>query len=180
MASVILVLDPDEAALEAWSTDLGSLGYRAYATTDPKEACTVLRSEHPGLLLCDVRSLPENSSRLLSSLREVDPDLPIIILTDLAAIEVAVEALRDGALFYLLRPFTLSNLKMAVERGFTHRQRVLQTQLPDQRRQPNSAEVIVGTSRPLQQVLELAGTVARSDANIIIFGESGTGKELFA
>ena len=83
-------------------------------------------------------------------------------------------------MFYLLRPLTLDNLKLAVERGLGHRQRTFQTQSTDHRSQQTSTEVIVGASHALQQVLELAGRVARSDANIVIFGESGTGKELFA
>ncbi len=180
MAPGILVLDSDQAALEAWSRDLGSLGYRTFATADPEEARKFLKSEHPGLFLCDILSFSENGSRLQSPLRDLDPELPLIILTNLATIEAAVEALKEGALFYLLRPFTLNNLKVAVELGLGHRQRVFQTQSSDHRPQQTSTEVIVGASHALQQVLELAGRVARSDANIIIFGESGTGKELFA
>ena len=180
MASEILVLDPDQAALEAWRRDLGSLGYRTFATADPEEARRFLKSEHPGLLLCDILSLSENGSQLGFSLHDVDPETPLIILTSLATVEAAVKALTEGALFYLLRPLTLDNLKLAVERGLGHRQRTFQTQSTDHRSQQTSTEVIVGASHALQQVLELAGRVARSDANIVIFGESGTGKELFA
>jgi DNA-binding NtrC family response regulator len=180
MAPEILVLDPDQAALEAWSRDLRSLGYRTFATANPEEARRFLKSEHPSLLLCDIRSLSENGSQLGFSLHDVDPEPPLIILTSLATVEAAAKALREGALFYLLKPLTLDNLKLAVEQGLGHQQRILQTQPTGHRSQQTTAEVIVGASHALQQVLELAARVARSDANIIIFGESGTGKELFA
>jgi DNA-binding NtrC family response regulator len=127
-----------------------------------------------------VLSLSENHARPPFSLRDVDPAVPVIVLANLAGVESAVEALREGALFYLLKPFTLNHLKLALERGVGHRQRKCQPQSTNHRPQQVPAEVIVRASHVLQQVLELAGRVANSDANIIIFGESGTGKELFA
>jgi DNA-binding NtrC family response regulator len=98
MAPGILVLDSDQAALEAWSRDLGGLGYKPFATTDPEEARTFLKSELPGLLICDILSLSENGSQPRFSFRDIDPELPLIILTDPATIESAVNALRASSI----------------------------------------------------------------------------------
>ncbi|HLK87144.1 MAG TPA: sigma-54 dependent transcriptional regulator [Candidatus Binataceae bacterium] len=181
MASDILVLDPDQVALEALARDLRSLGHRIFATPDSEQARAIAESRHPELLLCDARALSGRGSKLILVFRDVDADLPIVVLTTLDTVEAAAQAVRDGALFYLLRPFTPDNLRVAVERSFRRRQRDCEAPAFDRSPgQVNSAEVIVGASHALQRVLELAGTVARSDANILIFGESGTGKELFA
>ncbi len=181
MASDILVLDPDQVALEALAGDLRSLGHRVFATADSEEARAILESAHPELLMCDVRALSDRGSKLILVFRDVDADLPIVVLTTIGTIEVAAQAVRAGALFYLLRPLTPDNLRAAVEKSRRRRPRDCDAPTLDRSlRQVDSAEVIVGASHALQRVLELAGTVARSDANILIFGESGTGKELFA
>ena len=180
MEPEILVLDSNQEELDACDRNLKYLGYRAFATDDPEKARAFLKTERPVLFLGDVLSLCENGSRLLCSLREDNPDLPIIILTGIATIEAAAEGLRKGALFYLLKPLALDNLKLAVERGLAPRHLRAHTRFPEQRTQATSVEIIVGASPAIQQVLELASRVARSDTNIIIFGESGTGKELFA
>lgn len=183
VASKVLVLEGNRDLLEGWDRDLASLDYHALVTADPDKAWAMLRSEHPALFLCDILTLTEKRPDLLSWLRDVDPGLPVVILTGLATIESAAEALRNGASFYLLKPVTLDNLRMATKQALAPQQRAFSTestQLPELRPQESSAEIIVGASVPVQEVLELAARVARSDANIIISGESGTGKELFA
>lgn len=180
MAEGILVLSPDQEELKACGRDLASLGYRSFVTADPEKACTLLKSEHPAVLIGDVLALYGGGSQLLRSFRNISPELQIIILTGLATIETAAKALREGALFYLIRPITSNDLKLAVERGLTHWQHLLIKQTYDQQPHQTFDEIIVGTSHALQHVLELAARVARSEANILIFGESGTGKELFA
>lgn len=178
--SKILVLEGKAETLEAWRQDLEALGYRAFVTADPEKARAILRSEHLALFFCDILVLTEKSPDLLSCLRNLDPELPVIVLTSLATIESAAETLRHGASYYLLRPVMLDNLRTATEQTLARRHRTVSTEPIELRPQQTSAEIIVGASDAVQEVLDLAARVARSDANIIISGESGTGKELFA
>jgi len=180
MTPGILVLDPNQKTLEAFARDLESLGYQSYQASDVETACSVLKSQHPSVVFCDILSLSGGASRLLRAHREIDPAPPIIVLTTLAMIEAAAALLMEGASYYLVKPLRLDDLKLAVERSLERRQRVLPEESLEQLPQQGAAENIVGASHAVQQVLELAARVARSDANIIIFGESGTGKELFA
>jgi two-component system, NtrC family, response regulator HydG len=180
MAPVILIVDRDQEEREALEQALGSLGHKSVVTADSEKVCALLRSEHPSLLLCDIGSLSGNGSLLFSCLREIDPQIPIVAVADLGSIGAAAQAVRDGALYYLLRPLTQDNLKLVIERGLEHSRNASPAESSKQQSPTGSAEIIAGTSHAMQRVLELASRVAKSDANIIIFGESGTGKELFA
>ena len=180
MSPQILVLDPIQNELEAFATSLASLGYTPFATTETEKACAFLRSKRPSLIFCDILSLSADSSGLLSTFHRIGPPTPIIILTSLATVEMAAAAVREGALFYLLRPLLLDNLKPMMERSLgCPPAACLEQSLEDESKQ-TFTDIIVGASQAIQRVLELVARIARSNANIIIFGESGTGKELFA
>lgn len=118
MASGILVLGSDQEELETCQRELASLGYRPIVTTDREKARALLKSERPALLFSDILWLSETAgSELLRHIRDVDSEVPVVILTGMATIDVAVAALKNGASFYLLRPFTSDHLRLAVERG---------------------------------------------------------------
>ena len=178
MTSKILVLDPDPEGLNT-CRELELLGYEAFSTTDPETAYRFVQNNRPAVVFCNMTSLAIQDSGLLYSIQTVDAAVPIIVLTSRATTEAAA-ALRGGASFYLCMPLTLDNLRSAVERAISYRQDP--SQAVSGSRAPHQAanDIIVGTSRPLQEVLELVAKVARTDANVIIFGESGTGKELVA
>jgi len=181
MVGDVLVLDRDRKQLEACERDLISLGYHPIVTADLEKAHGLLKSQNLALLLTDIVSLAGCGSELLRSANDVHPQVPVVILTGLATIDAAVQSLKEGALFYLLKPVSLDQLKVAVERAIIPRSpddaQKLNSEPPLQN---TSGEIIVGASRMVQQVLEIAGRVATSNANIVLYGESGTGKELFA
>jgi DNA-binding NtrC family response regulator len=180
MIGDVLVLDRDRKDLEACGHSLISLGYHPIVTTDPENAHRFLKSEHPTLLLTDVLSLAGCGSELLRSAHDVHPQVPVVILTGIATIDTAVQTLKEGALFYLLKPVSFDHLKVTLERMMPPSAQSLQKYENQPQPQNTSGEIIVGASRAIREVLDIAGRVARSDANIVLFGESGTGKELFA
>jgi DNA-binding NtrC family response regulator len=181
MVGDVLVLDRDRKELEACERDLLSLGYHPIVTADLEKVYGLLKSQSPALLLTDILSLAERGSELLRSAHDAQPQIPVVILTGVVTIDAAVESLKQGALFYLLKPVSLDQLKVAVARaimpGSSDGAEKLESELHPQK---TSAEIIVGTSRVVQHVVDIAGRVAPSNANIVLFGESGTGKELFA
>jgi DNA-binding NtrC family response regulator len=151
-----------------------------FSSADPEKACAFVKTDRPDVVFCNIIALASRDSRLLYTIRTLDAALPVIILTSLATIEAAAAALREGALFYLLMPLTLHDLKPAVERALSYRHDPWEPVFGSRAQHQAANDIIVGTSRPLQEVLELVAKVARTDANVIIFGESGTGKELVA
>ncbi len=160
---------------------LETAGYRCLSTTEPEEALHLLESEHPDLLLTDLRMPQLDGMEMLKRSRKIDPQMPVIMLTGHASLESAVAAVKAGAFDFLSKSFTNDELRLTVARALTKRRLELENlNLREQLQGIFGFENIVGQSAALQQVLELVRKAARSEANILILGESGTGKELIA
>jgi len=177
----IVILDDEPDIIESSRRILASAGYHCFTTTDPHEALRLLESEHPDLLLTDLRMPDMDGLELLRRAREIDPRVPVTMITGHATVESAVAAVKAGAFDYLSKPFSVDQLRITVERALTRRRLELENlNLREQLLGAFGFENIVGRSTALQQVLEMVRKAARSDANILILGESGTGKELIA
>jgi two-component system, NtrC family, response regulator HydG len=160
---------------------LDAAGYQCLTCNAAPEALRLLGSEHPDLLLTDLRMPEMDGMEILRRAREIDPRMPVVMLTAHATVESAVAAVKAGAFDYLAKPFSIDQLKLAVERALTRRRLELEnSHLREQLRGTYGFENIIGRSGALQQVLELVRKAARSDANMLVLGESGTGKELVA
>jgi DNA-binding NtrC family response regulator len=177
----ILILDDETDMLENCGRVLASASHHCVTSTDPLAALRIVESEQVDLLLTDLRMPKVDGMEMLRRVRQVDPRIPVIMLTGHATIESAVAAVKAGAFDYLSKPFSNDQLKVAVERALTKRRLELENlNLREQLRGSLGFENIVGGSLVLQQVLEIVSKAARSNANILILGESGTGKELVA
>jgi two-component system, NtrC family, response regulator HydG len=177
----ILILDDEPDVAGSWVRILESAGYRCLATSQPEEALRLLESERADLLLTDLRMPGIDGMEMLRRAHQIDPQMPVVMLTGYASLESAVAAVKAGAFDYLSKSFSNDQLRLTVERALTKRRLELENvHLREQLRGVFGFENIVGRSVALQQVLELVRKVARSDASILIMGESGTGKELIA
>ena len=166
---------------------LGAAGYQCFTSNDAREALTLLASERPDLLLTDLRMPEMDGMEMLRRAKEIDPQIPVVLLTAHATLESAVAAVKAGAFDFIAKPFSIDQLNIAVERALTWRRQKqenlhLESEILHLRGQLGIVgfENIVGRSNALQQVLELVRKAARSEANILVLGESGTGKELIA
>ena len=177
----ILIVDDEPDMAENCQRILSRAGHRCLTVTDPREALKLLESEHPDLLLTDLKMPGVDGMELLRGARQVDPQMPVIIRTAFATIESAVLAVKAGAFDYLAKPFSADQLTLSVERALTQRRLALENfRLREQLQGTYGFENIVGRSPAMAQVFELVRKAARSEANILIVGESGTGKELIA
>ncbi|MBI2490705.1 MAG: sigma-54-dependent Fis family transcriptional regulator [Candidatus Rokubacteria bacterium] len=181
MAQRVLVVDDEPDMVENCARILKRAGLQCLTATDPRRALALVETERPDLLLTDVKMPGMDGMELLRRAREVDPALPVVLITAFATIESAVAAIKDGAFDYLPKNFSVEQLRVAVERGL--RQRELQIEnrnLRDQLQGTLGFENILGRSPAMARVFELVRKAARSEANILVLGESGTGKELIA
>jgi len=177
----ILLVDDEPDMLENCSRILSRQGHTCMTAANGREALAVLEHEHPDLLVTDLKMPEMDGMALLRQAHELDPTLPVIMLTGFATIESAVAAVKEGAFDYLPKNFSVDQLRVAVERALRHRGlQVENRNLRQQLQKTLGLENIVGRSPAMTQVFELVKKAARSEANILVLGESGTGKELIA
>ncbi len=177
----VLIVDDEPDMRENCSRILARQGYACTMAGDGMAALAILERERPDLLLTDLKMPGMDGLALLRRAHELDPALPVIMITGFATIESAVAAVKEGAFDYLPKDFSVEQLRLAVERALRHRG--LQVENRNLRRQLQETlglENIVGRSPAMTQVFELVKKAARSEANILVLGESGTGKELIA
>ena len=177
----ILIVDDEPDMLENCSRILSRQGYTCTTAGDGTSALAILEREMPDLLLTDFKMPEMDGMALLRRAHEIDPALPVIMITGFATIESAVAAIKEGAFDYLPKDFSVDQLRVAVDRALRHRGLQLENRnLRRQLQQTLGLENIVGRSPAMAQVFELVKKAARSEANILVLGESGTGKELIA
>jgi DNA-binding NtrC family response regulator len=179
--ATVLIVDDEPDMVENCARILRRAGYHCLTATDPHRALALLESDSPDLLLTDLKMPGLDGMELLRRAHELDPSLPVIVITAFATIESAVAAVKEGAFDYLPKTFSLDQLQVAVERAL--RQRQLQVENRNLRQQLQATfglENVIGRSPAMTRVFELVKKAARSEANILVLGESGTGKELIA
>jgi len=176
----ILIVDDENVVRDSLGKWLEEEGYSVDTASSGREALLKLPRQRWDLALLDIKMPGMDGIELQHKMREVDPDIIVIIMTGYASVETAVQALKDGAYDYIMKPFDPDDLAHLVAKALDHR-RVRDENL---RLRENLAEVqaveLVGQGSAMQKVLEAIRTVAPTDTTVLIHGESGTGKELVA
>ena len=160
---------------------LEAQGHVVIEARDQPEAAQALRSTRPGVVLSDLR-LPEGDGfGVLRAAKELDPELPVIVMTAFGSIQDAVVAMKDGAMDFLAKPVDPDYLLLLVERALSLRRMTAENiLLKDELAQRRGAPQIVGEDAKLKHVTIALQRAAATDTTVLLEGESGTGKELFA
>lgn len=166
MTVKVLLVEDDRALRQALADTLEIGGFAWQAVGSGEEALRCIASEPFNLVVSDVNMPGMDGHQLLAHLRREQPQVPVLLMTAHAAVERAVDAMRQGAVDYLVKPFEPRALLSLVERHAAGRI------------EPDEGPVACEPSS--QQLLALAARVARSDSTVMICGESGTGKEVLA
>ncbi len=180
MATILIV--EDEAKMRRLlELNLGDEGLATFSAGDAEEGLKVLGREAIDLILTDFKLPGMNGLEFLHAIRKINAEAPVILMTAFGSVETAVEAMRNGASNYVLKPFSLEEIKLVVRRELDVRQllfenRSLREELGKRYDYPN----IVAKSGRMQEVLAAVERVAPTNSTALIGGESGVGKELIA
>ena len=179
-ASILLVEDKD--SLRAMlKLALESQGHAVIEARDEPEAVAALHGSQPSLVLSDLRLPKGDGLGVLRAVKDLDSELPVIVMTAHGSIQDAVEAMKHGALDFLAKPVDPEHLLLLVSRALEQRRllseyRLIKEDLAQRRGGPS----IIGDAPSLRQVLAAIDRAATTDTTVLLEGESGTGKELCA
>lgn len=179
MSKQILVIEDDVTLNHLITRQLDKAGYNAFGVVNWLEAQSFLAGHEPALIITDVR-LPDGDS--LTFLPDLVGVYPVIVLTAFGSVKNAVDAMKQGAADYLLKPVSLEELLMTVERALETSQLRRENQFCKRQLKAMDAgkKLMVGESKALNDVVRLIEAVAPDDISVLIQGDSGTGKELVA
>ncbi len=177
----ILLCDDEPKLAKVLSTALTSAGYSVERAGSGQEAIDRAKQKHFDLLLTDLRLPDRDGLSVLAAIRALPQPPDALMMTAYASAETAVEAMRLGAHDYLIKPFSIDELRIRVAQVMGRRALQEQNgQLQAKLQQLQNADHLVGNSARMRQVLEQLFQVAATDATVLLLGESGTGKSLLA
>ena len=177
----VMIVDDEKPMLEWLSILLEEHGYEVSCFSTGEKAVEAGLESMPDILVVDVKMPGISGFDVLAQLREKSPGLIGIIMTAFSSVDSAVKAMRKGATDYLVKPFEVDQLLIAIEKACSEMDLKRENlELRKKIRSKHSIEGIIGKSRPIVELLEKVRMVADKNSTVIITGESGTGKELIA
>lgn len=190
--STVLVVDDKEMMRDSVSSSLCRAGFEVITAERPQLAVERIAERRPDVVLTDLKMPGMTGIELLARIAEIDPELPVVLMTAFGTIETAVEAMRLGAFDYITKPFEGDELIITVKRAVNHARvlrenALLRLDAPDQHqgvaeadRGPRGLDRLIGDSPAMARVRQQVQAVAGSQGTVLISGESGSGKEVVA
>jgi DNA-binding NtrC family response regulator len=189
----VLVVDDKELMRDSVGATLQRAGLGVVTASDGAAALEMIARRRPDAVVTDLRMPGMTGLELVEKIREIDDDLPVIVMTAYGAVDTAVRAIKLGAYDYLTKPFEGDELVVAVKRGIEHGRLVRENALLRReigerggaapRGGPGGLrglDRLVGQSAAMRRVREQVMAVAESAGTVLVYGESGTGKEVVA
>ncbi|MDH3583579.1 MAG: sigma-54 dependent transcriptional regulator [Phycisphaerae bacterium] len=177
----VLIVDDKQLMRDSVSTMLARAGYNAVTADSAEAAEKAARRHRPAVVITDLRMPGSDGLSLLERLAELDPDLPVILMTAYASVETAVAAMKGGAFDYIQKPFEGDELILAVGRAAEHhRLRTENAALKQAAAGASPRRRLVGKSLVMDRVHRQIEQIADSCGTVLVSGESGTGKEIVA
>ncbi len=177
----ILVIDDEQNIRKMLTRVLSPEGFMVKEANNGLEALKRLQEENYSLVLLDLKMPGLNGIETLKEIRQNDLNLPVIMMSAYGSIPEAVEAMKLGALDYLIKPFDIEELKIIIKRAIKQYElEVENIYYREEEEKRFNFDEIIGKSSSINKVLEMVKSVASTPATVLITGENGTGKELIA
>ncbi len=179
LGEMILVVDDDPYIQEALGDRLESLGYRVARASDGKQALELIDHQDPQMVFLDIEMPGMKGLDVLREIRTREKDFPVVMITAYGSIDLAVEAMKEGAYDFVPKPFKPSHIALVVEKAM-ERQRLRREKAVLSEEVDKRYRLVSGNSAKFNAAISSAKKAAGSKSTILLLGESGTGKELFA
>ncbi|NWF83918.1 MAG: sigma-54-dependent Fis family transcriptional regulator, partial [Bryobacteraceae bacterium] len=177
----LLIVDDELVVRDSLAKWFESEGYEVTIADSAPQALELMAANRFDGALVDIKMPGVDGIELQTKLHEIDPAMPVIIMTGYASVETAVRALKNGAYDYITKPFDPDELVHLVSKALSHRAAEKEvSRLKENLEQIFPETKLIGQSPAMKRVIELVETVAPTDATVLITGESGTGKEVVA
>jgi two-component system NtrC family response regulator len=179
--NTVLIVDDEPNYLIVLSELLSEEGLEVFTAGNGEEALKMVRQTDLDLIVTDMRMPGMDGLELLKTVKTINPDLPVIMVTAFGEVEKAVAAMKAGAYNYLTKPFNNDELILNVFKAVQHYSLVREnSRLREEMRHRTSFANMVGKNKKMQAIYSLIEKVAPTSTSVLITGESGTGKELVA
>jgi DNA-binding NtrC family response regulator len=176
--SSILIIDDERAIRNTLSEILQHEGYKVEVAENGEMGFELFKKNSYDVVLCDIKMPKMDGMEFLEKSREVNPDVPLIMISGHGNIETAVEAVKKGAYDYISKPPDLNRLLITI-RNATDKT-TLVTETRTLKRRISRVQEMIGESEAIQKIKETVSKVAPTDARVLVTGENGVGKELVA
>jgi len=178
---IILVVEDEDIARKNLEHILVKTGYEVISVNNGKKAIELLQSTSIDLVITDLKMEQVDGMQVLRKTKELQPYTEVIMITGYATVDSSVEAMHQGAYYYIAKPYKIGEVrKIAKEALLKRRLQLENLELKDTLKKYQQISSIVGQSKTMIEVQKTINQIAPSDINVLILGESGTGKELVA
>ena len=180
-AAKILIVDDELIVRESLGGWLARDGHKVDKAASGEEALDKCRDTRYDILLLDIKMEGLSGLDVLKRVKESDPDVTVVMITAFGSIPSAIEAMKNGAYEYLLKPFDPDEMMVLIEKIMQRQAEIRETQfLREQYKERTRFESMIGQSKGLQAIFDLIERIAPTDSTVLIKGETGTGKGLAA
>jgi len=174
----LLIIDDEKAIRKTLTEILSFEGYKVEEASDGEEGLKKFKEKNFDLVLCDIKMPKLDGIEFLQKAGEINPDVPIIMISGHGNIETAVDAVKKGAYDYISKPPDLNRLLITIRNAMDKSSLVTETKVL--KRKVSKVQEMIGESLPIKKIKETIEKVAPTDARILITGDNGVGKELVA
>ena len=176
----ILVVDDERNLLTVIDELLRIEGYEVITRDDPRKALDIFKEDNSiDIVITDIRMKGLDGIKLLKLMKDIKPQVPVILITAYIDIGSAVKAMELGAYEYVLKPFKSTELILLIKQALTHK-KLAEENARLKRDSMPGFEKLIGTSTKIMDIFKAIEKVSKNDSTVFITGESGTGKELIA
>ncbi len=177
----LMVVDDEESMREFLCIMLGKEGYDVVGFSSGERAVEYFKANPTELVITDMSMPGMDGLELLKTLKEISPEVIVIIITAYASVDTAIEAMKAGAYDYFTKPFNVDDINIHIKRALEWRRLEVENALLKKDFQSKYGfDNLIGASPPMVEVYDLIKSVAGTKTNVLIVGQSGTGKELVA